>query len=133
MKYQIAVIKGDGIGPEIVSEAMEVLTRAGERFGHTFCFEEVLAGGCSIDAYGEPLTEHTVQVCKGADAVLLGAVGGPKWDAVPTEKRPEKALLGLRSALGLFANIRPAMLYPILSDACPLRKEIIGEGFDLVV
>ncbi len=133
MKYQIAVIKGDGIGPEIVSEAMEVLTRVGERFGHTFCFEEVLAGGCSIDAYGEPLTEHTVQVCKGADAVLLGAVGGPKWDAVPTEKRPEKALLGLRSALGLFANIRPAMLYPILSDACPLRKEIIGEGFDLVV
>ncbi len=133
MEYKIAVIKGDGIGPEIVSEAMDVLQCVGKRFGHTFRFQEVLAGGCSIDAYGKPLTEETIAVCKEADAVLLGAVGGPKWDHVPTEKRPEKALLGLRAALGLFANIRPAMLYPILAPACPLRKEIVEGGFDLVV
>lgn len=133
MEYQIAVIQGDGIGPEIVSEAMNVLECVGEKFGHTFHFKEVLAGGCSIDAYGIPLTEDTISVCKQADAVLLGAVGGPKWDDVPSAKRPEKALLGLRAALGLFANIRPAMMYPVLADACPIKKEIIGDGFDLVV
>lgn len=133
MEYKIVVIQGDGIGPEIVSEGMRVLERVGEKFGHTFQFDEVLAGGCSIDVHGIPLTEQTIETCKQADAVLLGAVGGPKWDDVPSEKRPEKALLGLRSALGLFANIRPAMMYPILADACPIKKEIIGDGFDLVV
>lgn len=133
MEYKIAVIKGDGIGPEIVSEAMDVLECVGQKFGHTFQFNEVLAGGCSIDVHGIPLTEEAVATCKQADAVLLGAVGGPKWDDVPSEKRPEKALLGLRAALGLFANIRPAMMYPILADACPIKKEIIGDGFDLVV
>lgn len=133
LKYQIAVVKGDGIGPEIVSEAMQVLEKVGEKFGHTFLFQEVLAGGCSIDANGVPLTQDAIEVCRKADSVLLGAVGGPKWDDVPSEKRPEKALLGLRSALGLFANIRPAMMYPALADACPIKKEIIGDGFDIVV
>ena len=133
MNYTIAVIKGDGIGPEIVSEAMLVLEKIGQKFGHTFTFQEVLAGGCSIDVNGIPLTDETVEICKKADSVLLGAVGGPKWDNVPSEKRPEKALLGLRAALGLFANIRPAMMYSALSDACPIKKEIIGDGFDIVV
>lgn len=133
MNYNIAVIKGDGIGPEIVSQAMLVLEKIGQKFGHTFTFQEVLAGGCSIDANGIPLTDETVEICKKADSVLLGAVGGPKWDNVPSEKRPEKALLGLRAALGLFANIRPAMMYSALSDACPIKKEIIGDGFDIVV
>lgn len=133
MKYNIAVVKGDGVGPEIVSEAMLVLDKIGEKFGHEFCYQEVLAGGCSIDANGIPLTQETIYICKAADSVLLGAVGGPKWDNVPSEKRPEKALLGLRAALGLFANIRPAMMYKALADACPIKPEIIGDGFDIVV
>lgn len=133
MKYNIAVVKGDGVGPEIVSEAMLVLDKIGEKFGHEFCYQEVLAGGCSIDANGIPLTQETIDTCKAADSVLLGAVGGPKWDDVPSEKRPEKALLGLRAALGLFANIRPATMYKALADACPIKPEIIGDGFDIVV
>ena len=133
MQYQIAVVKGDGVGPEIVSEGMLVLEKIGEKFGHQFNFQEVLAGGCSIDANGIPLTDETIEICKAADSVLLGAVGGPKWDSVPSAIRPEKALLGLRSALGLFANIRPAMMYKALADACPIKSEIIGEGFDIVV
>lgn len=133
MQYRIAVIKGDGIGPEIVTEAMLTLEKVGEKFGHTFDFQEVLAGGCSIDANGIPLTQETIDICKAADSVLLGAVGGPKWDGVPSDKRPEKALLGLRESLGLFANIRPAMMYKALADACPIKPEIIGEGFDIVV
>ena len=133
MQYRIAVIKGDGIGPEIVTEAMLTLEKVGEKFGHTFDFQEVLAGGCSIDANGIPLTQETIDICKAADSVLLGAVGGPKWDGVPSDKRPEKALLGLRESLGLFANIRPAMMYQALADACPIKPEIIGEGFDIVV
>ena len=133
MKYQIAVIKGDGIGPEIVTEATLTLEKVGQKFGHTFDFQEVLAGGCSIDANGIPLTQETIDICKAADSVLLGAVGGPKWDSVESAKRPEKALLGLRESLGLFANIRPAMMYKALADACPIKPEIIGEGFDIVV
>lgn len=133
MQYRIAVIKGDGIGPEIVTEAMLTLEKVGEKFGHTFDFQEVLAGGCSIDVNGIPLTQETIDICKAADSVLLGAVGGPKWDGVPSDKRPEKALLGLRESLGLFANIRPAMMYQALADACPIKPEIIGEGFDIVV
>lgn len=133
MEYNIAVVKGDGIGPEIVDEAMLVLDRIGEKFGHNFKYQEVLAGGCSIDANGIPLTQETIDICKAADSVLLGAVGGPKWDEVPSEKRPEKALLGLRSELGLFANIRPAMMYRALAAACPIKKEIIGDGFDIVI
>lgn len=133
MRYQIAVIKGDGIGPEIVTEAMLTLEKVGEKFGHEFAFQEVLVGGCSIDANGIPLTQETIDICKAADSVLLGAVGGPKWDGVESAKRPEKALLGLRESLGLFANIRPAMMYKALADACPIKPEIIGEGFDIVV
>ena len=133
MKFNLAVIKGDGIGPEIVDEAIKVLDKIGEKFDHKFSYKHVLAGGCSIDENGIPLTDETVRICKAADSVLLGAVGGPKWDAVPSEKRPEKALLGLRSALGLFANIRPAVMYNALADACPIKKEIIGDGFDIVV
>ena len=133
MNYNIAVVKGDGIGPEIVSEAMLVLDKVGEKFGHSFNFQEVLAGGCSIDKNGIPLTDETIEICKKADSVLLGAVGGPKWDDVPSAKRPEKALLGLRAALGLFVNLRPAQMHKALADACPIKPEIIGDGFDILV
>lgn len=133
MQYNIAVVKGDGIGPEIVSEAMQALQVVGERFGHDFAFTEVLAGGCSIDVNGIPLTQAAIDACKAADSVLLGAVGGPKWDDVPSEKRPEKALLGLRAALGLFVNLRPAQMHKALAGACPIKAEIIGDGFDILV
>ena len=131
MEYNIAVVKGDGIGPEIVSEAMLVLDKVGEKFGHKFGFQEVLAGGCSIDKNGIPLTDETIEICKNADSVLLGAVGGP--NDVPSAKRPEKALLGLRAALGLFVNLRPAQMHKALADACPIKPEIIGDGFDILV
>ncbi|MCQ5128207.1 3-isopropylmalate dehydrogenase [Butyricicoccus faecihominis] len=133
MQYNIAVVKGDGIGPEIVTEAMQTLQTVGGKFGHSFSFQEVLAGGCSIDAHGIPLTDETIEICKAADSVLLGAVGGPKWDEVPSGKRPEKALLGLRAALGLFVNLRPAQMHAALSQACPIKPEIIGAGFDILV
>lgn len=133
MQYNIAVVKGDGIGPEIVSEAMKTLEKIGETFGHRFVFEQVLAGGGSIDAVGVPLTQEAIESCKRADSVLLGAVGGPKWDDVPSEIRPEKALLGLRSALGLYVNLRPAQMHRALAQACPIKEEIIGDGFDILV
>ncbi|MGP1441012.1 MAG: 3-isopropylmalate dehydrogenase [Anaerovoracaceae bacterium] len=133
MDIKIAVIKGDGIGPSVVDQAILVLNRIGEIYGHKFEFEEVLAGGCSIDEYGKPLTQKTIDVCKNSDAVLLGAVGGPKWDEQPSENRPERALLGLRKELGLFANIRPAMMFDELSDACPLRRELVEGGLDFVI
>lgn len=133
MVKNIAVVKGDGIGPEIVTEAMKVLDKVAEKYGHEFNYTEVLAGGCAIDEYGEPLPQATVDACKASDSVLLGAVGGPKWDNLEGSKRPEKALLGLRGALGLFANIRPSHLNPALADACPLKDEIVGDGIDLVV
>lgn len=133
MQYNIAVVKGDGIGPEIVSEAMKTLEKIGEIFGHRFVFEQVLAGGGSIDAVGVPLTQEAIESCKRADSVLLGAVGGPKWDDVPSEIRPEKALLGLRSALGLYVNLRPAQMHRALAQACPIKEEIIGDGFDILV
>ncbi|PKM52322.1 MAG: 3-isopropylmalate dehydrogenase [Firmicutes bacterium HGW-Firmicutes-7] len=134
MKYNVAVIKGDGIGPDIVDQALLVLDKVGEKFNHTFNYTEVLAGGAALDAVGVPLPDETVKICKESDAVFLGAVGGPKWDVLPGNIRPEKALLGLRSALGLFANIRPAIMYKELADACPLKPEILGEdGLDLVV
>ena len=131
--FNIAVVKGDGIGPEIVSGAMEVLEVIGKKYGHTFNFTEYLAGGCAYDVYGVPLPEETVAGCKAADSVLLGAVGGPKWDEVPNHLRPEKALLGLRSALGLYTNLRPAKIYPALVEACTLRSDIVEKGFDLVI
>lgn len=134
MNYKIAVIKGDGIGPDIVDQALLVLDKIGEKYGHKFSFVEALAGGAAIDATGHPLPEETLKVCNSSDAVFLGAVGGPKWDVLPGNMRPEKALLGLRSGLNLFANIRPAVMYKELSDACPIKAEIIGDsGLDLVV
>lgn len=133
MNFKIAVIKGDGIGPEIITEAMKVLDAVGKKFGHKFEYAQCYAGGNAIDKFGIPLPQETIEICKASDSVLLGAVGGPKWDSVPSEKRPEKALLGLRSNLGLFANIRPAQMFKALSDACPIKKEIIGDGFDIVV
>lgn len=133
MKYTIAVIKGDGIGPEITEAAVEVLNAVGLRFGHEFIYTHPLMGGAAIDAAGVPLPDETIASCKAADAVLLGAVGGPKWDSLPGDKRPEKGLLGIRSALGLYANLRPAILYPELADASPLKADIVSGGIDLVV
>jgi len=133
MDFSIAVIPGDGIGPDIIHETRKILDRAGELYGHSFSYTEAAAGGCAIDAYGEPLPDKTLEVCRKSDSVLLGAVGGPKWDNLPGDKRPEKALLGLRSGLGLFANLRPAILYEQLKEACPLRGDIIGDGLDIMV
>ena len=133
MEFNIAVIKGDGIGPSVVDQAMLVLNKVGGIYGHKFNYTEVLAGGCAIDEFGIPLPEETVKICKESDAVLLGAVGGPKWDEQPSNNRPERALLGLRKELGLFANIRPAMMFEELADACPLKPEIVEGGLDMVV
>lgn len=133
MEKRITVIKGDGIGPEIVGEAIKVLEKVAEKFGHTFRYNEVLAGGCAIDAYGECLPQSTIDACLDSDSVLLGAVGGPKWDHVPGPQRPEKALLGIRSKMELYANVRPAVLFPQLADACPLKPSIVAEGIDFVV
>lgn len=133
MKYNIALIHGDGIGPEVVNEAVNVLDTVAKKFGHEFCYTPLLAGGCAIDAKGECLPQETIDACKKADAVLLGAVGGWKWDTLPGDKRPERALLGLRKELGLFANIRPALLFDALAEACPLKPEIVEGGLDIVV
>lgn len=133
MEYKIAVIKGDGIGPEVVDEAVKVLNVVGEKFGHEFKYEYLLAGGVAIDEKGECLPQETIDKAKASDAVLLGAVGGPKWDDLPGEQRPEKALLGLRKALGLFANLRPAIMFDELKDACPLKPEKVEGGLDLLV
>ena len=133
MEFQIALIKGDGIGPEIVDSAVRVLEKIGQTYGHTFHCTPYLAGGCAIDDTGIPLPEETVQGCLNADSVLLGAVGGPKWDKNPGHLRPEKALLGLRAALGLFTNLRPAKIYPALAGDCPLRPDIVANGFDMVM
>ena len=137
MDYNITLIPGDGIGPEIVREARKVMDRVGQIYGHTFHYKEILMGGCSIDAYGVPLTQEALETARESDAVLLGAVGGnvgnSRWyDAAP-DKRPEAGLLAIRRGLGLFANIRPAFLYDQLAEACPLKQEIIGNGFDMVI
>lgn len=133
MEYKIALVKGDGIGPEIVDSAVRVLEKIGRKFGHTFHCTPYLAGGCAIDETGIPLPQETVDGCLAADSVLLGAVGGPKWDKNPGDLRPEKALLGLRAALGLFTNLRPAKIYPALAGDCPLRPDIVADGFDMVM
>lgn len=133
MNYKIAVVPGDGIGPEVIDQALRVLDRIGKKYNHTFTYTKVLAGGAAIDATGKCLPQETIDVCKASDAVLLGAVGGWKWDNLPGDERPERALLGLRKELGLFANLRPAMLFEELSQACPLKPEIIEGGLDLVV
>ena len=137
MNYNVTVIPGDGIGPEIVREARKVLDQVGRVYGHSFNYTEILMGGCSIDAYGVPLTEEALETAGKSDAVLLGAVGGDvgnsRWYDVAPDLRPEAGLLAIRKGLGLFANIRPAYLYKELAEACPLKKEIIGDGFDMVI
>ncbi|MDR3215814.1 MAG: 3-isopropylmalate dehydrogenase [Clostridiaceae bacterium] len=131
MNYKIAVVEGDGVGPEIVAAAKDVLAAVGKRFKHTFTFADAPMGGCAIDKFGEPLPQSSVDTAKASDSVLLGAVGGPKWDYAP--KRPEEALLGIRKALGLFANLRPVKLYKELADASPLAERVRENGIDFVI
>lgn len=131
-QYKIGVLKGDGIGPEIVDSSLQVLDKIGSLYGHTFEYTEGLIGGVAIDAYGEPLTDEVVEMCQAQDAVLLGAVGGPKWDTVPADKRPEKGLLKIRKALNVYANLRISKAYPSMVDASPLKKELI-ENFDCLI
>lgn len=137
MDYRIALIPGDGIGPEIVREAKKVLDKVCEVYGHHFTYEELLLGGASIDVHGVPLTEETIAAAKNADAVLMGSIGGDAktspWYQLEPSKRPEAGLLGIRKALNLFANLRPAYLYEELKGACPLKEEIIGDGFDMII
>ena len=137
MNCNIVTIPGDGIGPEIVREACKVLDKVGEVYGHTFQYTKILMGGCSIDEYGVPLTDEALETAKKSDAVLLGAVGGnvgnSRWYDVAPNLRPEAGLLAIRKGLNLFANLRPAYLYKELADACPLKKENIGDGFDMVI
>lgn len=133
MEFNIGLLKGDGIGPEIVDSAVKVLETIGEKFGHKFNFKSFLIGGCAIDATGKPLPEETVEGCLASDSVLLGAVGGPKWDNLAGDVRPEKALLGIRAAMELFTNLRPAKLYPALKEACPLREDLVSKGFDIMI
>ena len=137
MEYKIALIPGDGIGPEIVAEAKKVLDRVCEKYSHKFSYTEVLLGGASIDAHGGPLTEEAIAQAKASDAVLMGSIGGDAktspWYKLEPSKRPEAGLLAIRKALNLFANLRPAYLYNELRDACPLRDEIIGDGFDMII
>ena len=137
MEYKIALIPGDGIGPEIVAEAKKVLDRVCEKYSHKFSYTEVLLGGASIDAHGVPLTDEAIAQAKASDAVLMGSIGGDAktspWYKLEPSKRPEAGLLAIRKALNLFANLRPAYLYNELRDACPLRDEIIGDGFDMII
>ncbi len=134
MNYKIALIRGDGIGPEVVGEAVKVMDTIGVKFGHTFEYTDILMGGCAIDAVGKSYPDGTAEKCKACDAVLLGAVGGPKWGhSTDPDKRPETALLSIRKDLGLYANLRPAALRPALADACPLKKETAEKGIDLMI
>ena len=137
MEYKIALIPGDGIGPEIVAEAKKVLDRVCEKYSHKFSYTEVLLGGASIDAHGVPLTEEAIAQAKASDAVLMGSIGGDAktspWYKLEPSKRPEAGLLAIRKALNLFANLRPAYLYNELRKACPLSDEIIGDGFDMII
>ena len=137
MNKNIAVIAGDGIGPEIVAEAKKVLDRVCEKYGHTFNYTDVLMGGCSIDANGVPLTDETIGICKGSDAVLMGSIGGDAatspWYKLAPELRPEAGLLKLRKSLNLYCNLRPAYLFKELADSCPLAAKEGGRNFDLVI
>jgi 3-isopropylmalate dehydrogenase len=132
-KFNVAVIKGDGIGPEITDQALLALDAVGDRFGHKFDYEFLLGGGASLEAHGVPLTDDTVEACRASDAVFLGAVGDPKWDGEPGSNRPEMAILGLRAALGLFANLRPALIFAELADASPIRPDIIEGSLDILI
>ena len=132
--YNITVLKGDGIGPDIVAEAMNVLEAVGKKYNHKFNFNEKLVGGAALDACGVPLPDDTLEACKNCDSILLGAVGGPKWDNLPSNMRPEAgALLRLRKELGLYANLRPAIIHKALSSASPIKPEIIGDSLDILV
>ena len=137
MEFNVTLIPGDGIGPEIVREARKVLDRVAEKYGHRFTYKEVLMGGCSIDAYGVPLTDEALATAKASDAVLLGAVGGrvgvDSWYELPPNKRPEAGLLAIRKGLELFVNLRPAYLYNELKGACPLKEEVADKGFDMII
>ena len=137
MNGNITLIAGDGIGPEIVAEAVKVLNKVAEKYGHTFSYKEILMGGCSIDAHGVPLTDEALEIAKSGDAVLLGAVGGDvgnsRWYDVAPNLRPEAGLLKIRKELGLFANVRPAYLYKELAEACPLKESISSQGIDMVI
>ena len=134
MNYKIALIHGDGIGPEVVTEAVKVMDVIGTKFGHTFEYINVLMGGCAIDAVGTSYPDGTAETCKSCDAVLLGAVGGPKWGhSTEANQRPETALLAIRKDLGLYANLRPATLRPAMIDACPLKRETAEKGIDLMM
>ena len=131
--YKITVLRGDGIGPEIVDECIKVLDKAGEKYGFKFEYSDQLLGGCAIDATGVPYPKETEAACKASDAVLLGAVGGPKWDTQPGSNRPEAGLLAIRESLGLFANLRPAKIFAPLKDASPIKEDIIGDGLDILI
>lgn len=133
MNKTIAIIKGDGIGPEIVTEAMAVLDTVAAKFGHTFTYQDAPMGGNAIDTFGVPLPDSSLETCMKSDSVLLGAVGGPKWDDQPADKRPERGLLKLRGAMGLYTNVRPARMFSDLSASCPLRPDIAAKGIDFVV
>lgn len=133
MNFNIALVPGDGIGPEVMEQNVLVLNKIGEKFNHNFKYEEVDAGGIAIDKHGIPLPQKTIDVCKASDSVFLAAVGGWKWDTLPGDMRPERALLGLRGELGLYANLRPAILHKSLMDACPLKPEIVKDGVDIMV
>ena len=137
MNLNLAVIAGDGIGPEVVREARKVLDRIAEKYGHKICYTDLLMGGASIDVHGIPLTDETIEIAKRSDAVLMGSIGGnaatSPWYQLPADRRPEAGLLKLRKSLGLFANLRPALLYWELKDACPLRSDISEKGFDLMI
>ncbi len=133
MKKNIALIPGDGIGPDVVAEAVKVLDTVAKKYGHKWNYTTVTAGGCAIDKFGKPLPQEELDKCLKSDAVLLGAVGGPKWDNLASELRPEKALLGLRGGMQVFANLRPAVMFKQLKDACPLKDEIVGDGLDILI
>ncbi|MBQ8909535.1 MAG: 3-isopropylmalate dehydrogenase [Oscillospiraceae bacterium] len=133
MDKNIAVIRGDGIGPEIVEQALNVLDKVAELYGHTFTYTDVDMGGCAIDKWGDPLPERELQKCLASHSVLLGAVGGPKWNDVPGAMRPEKGLLRLRAAMGVYSNNRPAKIWPQLADASPLKKSIVDQGIDFII
>ncbi len=133
MEKTIALIPGDGIGPDVVGEAVKVLDAVAKKYGHKFNYKKIVAGGSAIDQFGEPLPAAQLELCKSSDAVLLGAVGGPKWDNVEPSLRPEKGLLALRGGLKVFANLRPAVIFPQLKSACPLKDEIIGQGLDILI
>ncbi len=133
MEKTIALIPGDGIGPDVVAEAVKVLDAVAKKYGHKWTYKNVIAGGAAIDKFGKPLPQDQLDICLSSDATLLGAVGGPKWDNVAPEIRPEKALLGLRGGMKVFANLRPAVMWPQLKDACPLKDEIVGNGLDILV